>query len=207
MAPNTHYSLFPICHFVCTTCITPNLQVIYGRSTYQTTALLLEVSILAACKIWLPSLGSKHTWQSVSNKPFRPTYVHNFITVQVIHGCSTYWMAALQSETSLCVLELHERSDWRATAPKTHHSHCLIQLCIHILHSIRTLLFGAHITHDNKTHMTYDYTTHQTMALLPTIHHLIATTSYVMTFEQLKFIASTYTLKRFSSYSRHFKHT
>ena len=46
----------------------PTLQVIYGHSTYQKAALLLEISIFcvrAGCEIWMASHPSKHTSQSV----------------------------------------------------------------------------------------------------------------------------------------------
>ena len=73
---------------------------------YQTTALLLEMSIFwvrVACQIPLASYVSKHTPQSLSDKPFMLSYVAAYRTAALLH--------------SLCGLQLHERSDWRATAP------------------------------------------------------------------------------------------
>ena len=49
--------------------VTQKLQVVYGHSTYQTTALQLEMSILcvrSAYEIWFVSYGSKHASQSLS---------------------------------------------------------------------------------------------------------------------------------------------
>ena len=65
------------------TLITRKVQLVYGCSTYQTTALLLVMSIFcvkAGCKIWLVSYGSKHASQSLSDKPLAHTYTHNLKT-------------------------------------------------------------------------------------------------------------------------------
>ena len=56
---------------------------LYWRSTYQTTALLSELSILwvrAAYNLWLLSYGSKHTLQSLSNMSFVHIFMHNLKT-------------------------------------------------------------------------------------------------------------------------------
>ena len=72
MAPNTHCSLCLLQHAY-TTHISRKLQVVYACSTFQTTALSLEMSIFwvrAACKIQSKSYGSKHTSQSLSDMTF-----------------------------------------------------------------------------------------------------------------------------------------
>ena len=54
-------------------CITGKLQVMFGRSTYRTIALLLEKAIFdvrAICKIRLLSYGSKHVSQSIYDNRF-----------------------------------------------------------------------------------------------------------------------------------------
>ena len=53
--------------------ISRKLQLICRHSTYQMTAILLEMSIFcvrAGCKIQIVSYASKHASQSLSNKPF-----------------------------------------------------------------------------------------------------------------------------------------
>ena len=99
MDPNMHCNLFPIPHLCALTLITRKLQAVYGHSTYQMTGLLLEMSILclrAVCEIWLVSYGSKHTFQSLSNKPFVCTYLYNLKTIgriwafYVSHNCTTF---------------------------------------------------------------------------------------------------------------------
>ena len=83
--------------------ITWKLQVVDGCSTYQTTVLLLEMSIFlvtAACVVWLVDYGTKHALQSLSDTPFLHTYKHN-VKLQVVYVCSTYWTTALLLETFL----------------------------------------------------------------------------------------------------------
>ena len=52
MAPKTHCSLFPISYLYVFTCITWELQVIYGRSAYWMTALLLETFLVCFRVTW-----------------------------------------------------------------------------------------------------------------------------------------------------------
>ena len=82
---HTSQSLSNITFCVYLTKITRKLQVMHGCSTYQTTALLLEMSIFwvrVACEIKLVSYGSKHASQSLSDMPFVHTSTHtsNVIT-------------------------------------------------------------------------------------------------------------------------------
>ena len=89
------------------TLVTRKLQVIRGRSTYRTTALLSEMSIFcvkAGCKIWMASYASKHTSQSFSGKPIvhiqlHLTHTHVTWKFQVICGRSAYWTTAILLDT------------------------------------------------------------------------------------------------------------
>ena len=84
------------------TLLTWKVQVICGRSTYQKTALLLEIAIFcvrAECEIGT----SKHASQSLCDKPFlhiQCTYSRHITwKLQVIYGRSAYRMTAILSET------------------------------------------------------------------------------------------------------------
>ena len=104
-------------------------------------------------------------------------------------------MRALLSQTFFSGLELRKRSNWRAIAPDKHHDHSLIQHCVHILQAHTYIAIWYASTHGSKTQIAYDCAAHQTMALLLIMYHFITTNSYVMTYEQLLSITSTYTLQ------------
>ena len=98
MRPNTLYILFSIRHFVATCTHNSKLQVVYGRCTYVTTALLSEMSIfcvIAGCEIRLASYGSKYASQCLFGKPFLCPYMHNLKTTghmgtfSILNNCST----------------------------------------------------------------------------------------------------------------------
>ena len=162
MNPNTHCNHFPIWLLCILTLITQKLHVVYGHSKYQTTALPSKISIFCVttgCKIRVASYGSKHTSQYLSNKPFVHNYTH-ILQVQVVDGCSAYWMTVLLSETFLVwFMQLHERSDWRARS-QTSISHSLIQHCVGILQAHAymyiTIWCATTCTPDNKTCVPYD---------------------------------------------------
>ena len=83
--------------FCVLTCIARKLQVVYGHSRYQTTALLSEMSIFwvrAPCEIWLASYGSKCTSLSLSKMPFMRTSMQNLKTT------SHMWMFCLSNDCS-----------------------------------------------------------------------------------------------------------
>ena len=64
MAPNIHHSFFPISHLRVLTHITWKLQVLYGCSAYQITALLRKTFLVwfrVAREIQLESYGPRHT--------------------------------------------------------------------------------------------------------------------------------------------------
>ena len=107
---------------------------ICGCSAYQTTALLLEMSIFcvgARYEIQLASYGSKHASQPLFDNQFLPTYTHNLKS----NNCSLYYW-----RHSLCGLELHERSNWEAMASDMHWSFSDITVSLYIYS-----LFGAQL--------------------------------------------------------------
>ena len=87
------------CDILCAlTLITAKLQVVYGRSTYRTTPLLSEMSILcvrAGCEMRLASYVSKHASQYLSDKPLVRTstqlenYTGRMWTFSISNDCST----------------------------------------------------------------------------------------------------------------------
>ena len=86
-------------------CITQKLQVVSGRSTYWTTALLSEIPILwvrAECEIQRMGYGSKDTSQSLSFC-YDISCLLTCITqkLQVIYGCSAVWTTAPLLEMSI----------------------------------------------------------------------------------------------------------
>ena len=48
------------------------------------------------------------------------THIHVTSKLQVIYRWSAYWRLLYYWRHSLCCLQMHERSDWRATAPDMH---------------------------------------------------------------------------------------
>ena len=155
-------------------------------------------------------LHARYDWQDMIGKlwlqthiPVFPIHVHHLCiltcitwTIQVVqtlyisNNCSTCTFL-----TSLCGLKLHERFNWKAMAPDTHHSHSLIQHCVCMLQALTYITIWCATTHDNKTHIAYDCITHQTMTLLPMMHCFIKTKSCITTFKLLQSIVSTYTLQ------------
>ena len=87
--------------------------------------------VRAACKLRSASYGSKHELQSLSNMPFMCILLCITWKLQVVCGRSIYQTTALLYcwRCSLWGLELHERSDWKTTAPDTLHSCSLVQHC------------------------------------------------------------------------------
>ena len=137
------------------TLITHKLQVVYGRSTYWMTALLLKMCIScvrAGCKIWLVNYGSKNALQSLSDNPFVHTYTHN-LKLCVIYERSAYWTTALLLKTFLTG-EL-----W----PYIHISRSLAQNCVCVLQVCIFITIWCTTMHDNKTHITYNCTLHTKM--------------------------------------------
>ena len=61
---------------------------------------------------------------------------------------------------SLCGLEFHERSDWRATVPDTHQLFFDTTLCVRILQDHTYIAIWSATTHENKTHVLYDCISH-----------------------------------------------
>ena len=78
--------------------ITQKLCGVYKRSAHQTNALLSDIFLFlvrAACELRSASYGSKHTSQSLSDKPFVCTYMHKAKTIRhiwtfyILNNCST----------------------------------------------------------------------------------------------------------------------
>ena len=140
------------------TLITRKLEAVYGRCTYQTTALPLEMSIFwvrAACEIWLVSCDSKHASQSLpADNPFVCIYIHNLKTTGRIWMLRIFEWLLYYQRHSVCGLELHEELH-----PQTSIGCSLIQHCVHILQAISYIAIWCGTMHDNTTHVAYDYYT------------------------------------------------
>ena len=118
--------------------VTRKLQVVCGHSTYQMTALLVEMSIFcvrAGCEIQMASYTSKHTSQCLFNSPFlciQYTKTHNLktsghmCTFRISNDCNIIndILCAVYSCTIDPTGEL--RSETRISC-------CLIQHCVCIL--------------------------------------------------------------------------
>ena len=82
------------------TLVTRKLQVVCGCFTYQTTALLLEMSIFyvrAGCEIQMAIYAFKHASESLSYKPFVRTYTLNLkITGPIRMFCISNDSSAIQ---------------------------------------------------------------------------------------------------------------
>ena len=183
MDPNGHGNLFRYNTMCLITLITWKLQVVYGCSTYWTTALQLEMSIFCVrteCEIWLVSYGSKHALQSVSDKPFVCTYMHN-LKLQVIHGCSAYQTTALLFETFFVWFRVASEILLDSYGPR--HTSVVLWykiVCILQARKLASLYIHRYLI-CNYIHMTTNSctlwldTTHQTTVLLPTMHLFIWT--------------------------------
>ena len=134
--------------------ITQKLRVIYGCSTYWTTALLSEMFIFCVrvgCVIQLVSYGSKHASQSLYHKPFVRTVLQRITwKLQVIYGCSAYQMTVLLSETFLVWF----RVAWEIRLESYGFRHSLVILWYNIVcvyhKPIHTSLFGVQLRMTTK---------------------------------------------------------
>ena len=146
--------------------ITQKLQVIYGRSTYQTSALLSKMSIFcvrAGCKKGLVSYGSKHALQSLSDKPFVHTYItHLTWKLQVVPRHSTHWTTAQLSETFV----VWYRDAWEIWPESYGPRHALVVFWYNIVcvfcKPIHTLLFSTQLRMTTKLMYTYLMTAYYT---------------------------------------------
>ena len=132
----------------------------YGRCTYQMTALLLEMPIFCdrtGCEIQLVSYGSKHSVQFLFDKPFVHPYTLNLKTTGyiwtfiILNDCST-----IRDIPS--VVQGFKRDANGALWPQTRIGRSLSQNCVHIL-QVHIAIWCATI-HDNKTHIPYDCILH-----------------------------------------------
>ena len=122
--------------------ITWKLQVLYGRSMYRKTALLLKMSLFcvrAGCEIRLASYGSKHSSQFLSDKPFCASLHALLENYRLCYGLPAYQMTAVLSELRQTCIGCS-----------------LIQHCVHILKAHIYITIWCTTTHDNKTRVPYD---------------------------------------------------
>ena len=159
----THIATAFWCDVLCVlTLVTQKLPVVYGPSTYQMTALLLEMSIFwvrTTCKILLVSYGSKHASQSLFNKPF--------CILQVIYRFSVYQTIALLSKTFLVCLRVAWEILLESYAPDTHQSFSDTALCVYTASPYIHPYFVSNYAWQQNSCTLWLHTTHQTMALLP----------------------------------------
>ena len=117
MNPNTQDNFFPIRHLHVHTCCT------YTRYSKTTGHIMFYHRKHLFC-------GSKHSWQFFPGKPFVHAYTHNLKTTcylcMDVPGID--WLLWYRTH-SLCGLELRDRSNWSATAPKTQESFSNTSLC------------------------------------------------------------------------------
>ena len=80
--------------------------------------------------------------------------------IQVVYGHSAYHTTTLNPRHFLCCLELHERSNWRATAPDMHRSISDTTLCAYTasLYIQRYFILLWSYVHTYKYLMTAYYT-------------------------------------------------
>ena len=127
--------------------------------------------VRAVCEIWLASYGFKHTYQSHFDTPFvHASHINYRSYVDVLHIEQLLYY----QKHSLCVLELHERSDWRTMTPNTHWSVTDTTLCAYTasLYIYHYLVYNYAWQQNSHTLWLY-YTPDKT--LLPTMHHFIKT--------------------------------
>ena len=150
------------------TLIVWKLQVVYGTSTYQMTALLLEMPIFwvrRACEIQLVRYGSKHASQSLSDKPF---CILTCVTwrLQVVYEHSAYQTTALVLSTFPCVVYSCMRPHWRATAPDMHRSFSGTTLCGYTANAYIHCYLVCNYARQQNSRTSWQHTTHQMTASL-----------------------------------------
>ena len=107
------------------------------------TALLSEMSffcVRGGCEIQLASYGSKHAWQSPSDKQFVHTYTHNLKTTGHI-----WEFCILNNRSTIEDIPCVRQSCMRDLTGELGHQTCisrsLIQHCVRILQAVHPLLF------------------------------------------------------------------
>ena len=173
MAPNTHHSLFPIHHFVCTYMHNSKLPIKQLLYNWR-------------CLFSQPEQYARYDWQDMApnthHSPFPirhfvRTYTHVTWKLQVLYGYFAYRTNGLLSETFRVWLWSCMRDPTGELWPQTCIGRSLIQHCVCILQAHTCIVIWCATTRDNKTHVVYDCTpnVHQMMALLPMILHFIRT--------------------------------
>ena len=149
------------------------LPIVYERSTYRMTALLSEMYVVCAragCEIWFSRYGSKHTSQSLSDKPCMHLHVrtdtHNLKTTAYKPGYvrSAYRTIALLLETFEFLVWF--RAAWEARLERYGSRHASVVLWYNTVCTCRyckpvhTLPFGAQLRF--ATNLTYLMTAYYT---------------------------------------------
>ena len=133
MEPNMHHSLFPISHLCVLTYITWKLQVVYGCSAYQTTALLLETFFVWLRVDWRATAPDMH--RSFSDTTFcvytANTYTHRYLVWNYAwqQNSHTLWLHTTDQTTAL--LPMMHRFISKNLAIYTTHVH--IAVCFQLI--------------------------------------------------------------------------
>ena len=136
---NMHHNLFPIQNFVHTyTCNSKTtlyrlyMDVLHIEWLVYYRRCLFFVR--AGCEWQMARYGSKHTSQSLSNKPFVHTYTQNLKTsghTVYMYGCSAYQMTAILLETFFVWFKITWKIQLESSTPDTHRSFSDATLCVH----------------------------------------------------------------------------
>ena len=128
--------------------------------------------IRVGCEIRL--VGSKHTSQSLSDKPFVHTYTQlenygSYMDVVHIEQLLDYWRHSLYG------LELHKRFDCKARATDLLWLLSDTTLCVYTASRYIHCYLVCNYTWQQNSHTLWLHTTHQTTALLQMMHCFIRT--------------------------------
>ena len=111
--------------------------------------------VRAGCKILFASYSSKHTWQSLSDKPF----VHTHVLTVCTHNLKTkghIWTFRISNDCSIikdisCLSCMRDPTG--KLRPQTHIDQSLTQNCVRTLKAHTYIAIWCATTHDNKTHV------------------------------------------------------
>ena len=149
------------------------------------TALLSEMSILCVrggCKILMVTYAFKSATQSHSDKLFFACTVYLDIKLENFNShvdIQHIEQLLYHRRHSLCYSDLHQRSNWRATAQDTHQSFSDMTLCAYTASPYihRYLIHNYAWQQNSRTCTLWVHTTYPTTVLLPTMHLFIRTKS------------------------------
>ena len=172
---NVHRNHFLIWHFVCTytrnsktTGCMRTLYISKDCSTIRNVYFLHGLELDARYKWWVMPPNMHRSVLLISHLCMCTWNLRSYVDIQHIE-----WLLYYQRH-SLCGLEFHERSDWRATAPDTHQLFSYTTLCVYIASSyIHCHLVCNYAWQQNSCTLSLPTTTHQMTALLATMHCFI----------------------------------